>query len=287
MTRAAWHPDTGQQFRVRLTPHIPEYPHVPLFIAHLPSDGSHGAGRSRFVGPGGPRRHHGHRRKPRTRQRHQLRPLHFGFNNGSFDAFNLGSVATEPIISVAEDGAGGAWQATFAAADPTATRGTLGGLLQPGGTSSATFTVDSTLNRFFTFAAMVVPSNDFFIGNDSPMRDQLFDAAGNLVISSINQTARQIWDAGSEVFDPAASAFVGNNDLRAPQNSVVAFNFAELAAYNGLTTATGYTLDSTLAADTSVYRISFAVAPVPEPETYAMMLAGLLMIGSIARRRLG
>ena len=214
-------------------------------------------------------------------------PLHFGFNNGSFDAFNLGRVATEPIISVAEGGAGGAWQATFAAADPTATRGTLGSLLQPGGTSSATFTVDSTLNRFFTFAAMVVPSNDFFIGNDSPMRDQLFDAAGNLVISSINQTARQIWDAGSEVFDPAASAFVGNNDLRAPQNSVVAFNFAELAAYNGLTTATGYTLDSTLAADTSVYRISFAVAPVPEPETYAMMLAGLLMIGSIARRRLG
>lgn len=214
-------------------------------------------------------------------------PLHFGFNNGSFDAFNLGSVATEPIISVAEGGAGGAWQAAFAAADPTATRGTLGGLLQPGGTSSATFTVDSALNRFFTFAAMVVPSNDFFIGNDSPMRYPLFDAAGNLVISSINQTARQIWDAGSEVFDPAASAFVGNNDLRAPQNSVVAFNFAELAAYNGLTTATGYTLDSTLAADTSVYRISFAVAPVPEPETYAMMLAGLLMIGSIARRRLG
>lgn len=212
-------------------------------------------------------------------------PLHFGFNNGSFDAFDLGSVATEPIISVAEGGAGGAWQAAFAAADPMATRGTLGGLLQPGGKSSATFTVDTSINRFFTFAAMVVPSNDFFIGNDSPMRYRLFDAAGGLVINSINQTARQVWDAGSEVFDPAASAFVGNNDLRASQNSVVAFNFAEFAAYNGLTTATGYTLDSTLTADTDVYRISFALAPVPEPETYAMMLAGLVMVGSIARRR--
>ncbi|MDP3288606.1 MAG: spondin domain-containing protein, partial [Methyloversatilis sp.] len=53
-------------------------------------------------------------------------PLHFGFNNGSFDAFNLGSVATDAIISVAEGGAGGAWQAAFAAADPMATRGTLG-----------------------------------------------------------------------------------------------------------------------------------------------------------------
>ena len=32
-------------------------------------------------------------------------PLHVGFNNGSFDAFNLGGVATAPIISVAEGGA--------------------------------------------------------------------------------------------------------------------------------------------------------------------------------------
>ena len=50
-------------------------------------------------------------------------PLHVGFNNGSFDAFNLGGVATAPIISVAEGGAGGAWQAAFAAADPGATGG--------------------------------------------------------------------------------------------------------------------------------------------------------------------
>jgi hypothetical protein len=59
-------------------------------------------------------------------------PLHVGFNNGSFDAFNLGGVATAPIISVAEGGAGGAWQAAFAAADPSATRGTIGGLLLAG-----------------------------------------------------------------------------------------------------------------------------------------------------------
>ena len=95
-------------------------------------------------------------------------PLHVGFNNGSFDAFNLGGVATAPIISVAEGGAGGAWQAAFAAADPGATRGTIGGLLLPGATSSLTFQVDTALNPFFTFGAMAVPSNDFFIGNDSP-----------------------------------------------------------------------------------------------------------------------
>lgn len=214
-------------------------------------------------------------------------PLHVGFNNGSFDAFNLGGVATAPIVSVAEGGAGGAWQAAFAAADPNAMRGTIGGLLLPGASSSLTFSVDTALNPYFTFGAMVVPSNDFFIGNDSPTEYRLFDAAGNLNIAAIGIKANDIWDAGSEVFDPAAAAFVGNNDLRRDQNSVVALNFAELAAFNGLTTGAGYTFNSALTADSDVYRITFGVSPVPEPGSYALMAAGLLAVGFVARRRRG
>ena len=212
-------------------------------------------------------------------------PLHLAFNNGTYDAFNLGQVANAAIVSVAEGGAGGAWQAAFGAADPNAVRGTIGMPLFAGQSRSANYMVDTAMNPFFTFAAMAIPSNDFFIGNDNPMEYRLFNAAGQLQVSSITVKARDIWDAGSEVYDPAASALVGNNDLRDPQGSVVALNFAEFAGYNGLSTAAGYTFNSQLAANTDVYRISFTAAPVPEPQTYALMLAGLVAVGALARRR--
>jgi len=210
-------------------------------------------------------------------------PLRIGFNAGVFDAFNIGEAATAPIISIAEGGSGSDWLPAFAAVDSTATLGSVGaGALLPGQSATAMFTVDSTINQFFTFGTMVVPSNDFFLGNDNPMQYRLFDDDGNLLVNTIDQTASQIWNAGSEAFDPLNAAFlsVGTNASRTPENGVVEFNFAELTGFNGLETAAGYDFQSGLLADTSVYRITFsATSPVPEPATWAIMLLGLGGIG--------
>ena len=215
-------------------------------------------------------------------------PLHLGFHGGSFDVFDIGQTAGAEIIGIAEGGSNALWAPAFQAADPNAVLGSIlpAGIIG-GETASATFVVDSAVNPYFSFAAMVLPSNDFFIANDDPMQYRLFDANGNLNLSSITLKSTDIWDAGSEVHDPLAAAFVtdGINGNRVNQNSVVAFNFAEFSAYNGLVTARGYTFDSQLNANSEVYRIAFDVTPVPEPETYAMMLVGLGLIGLAARRR--
>ena len=215
-----------------------------------------------------------------------LAPVRFGIGNGTFDAFNNGQTAAPGIVSIAEGGSGSAWFPAFAAAEPRAVLGSAGGLLLPGGTGSVTVAVDTAIDTFFTFAAMVVPSNDFFLGNDSPTAFKLLDAGGNLLINSITQNASDIWDAGSETFDPAAAAFllIGNNDLRTAQNGVVNKNFAELARFDGLTTAANYQLTSGLAADTNVLRITFAVTPVPEPPAALIVGAALLALGGMTLR---
>ena len=212
-------------------------------------------------------------------------PLHVGFGQGLFDAFNAGSTAGAAIISVAEGGSGSAWQPAFAAAEPGATRGTIGGLLLSGATAQMDFTVNTAMNQFFTFGAMVVPSNDHFIGNDLPTEYQVFDAAGNLLINQIDQDASEIWDAGSELTDPLAAAFVGTNSLRTAQNGVVNFNFSELSANNGFTTGAGYVFNNNLRANTPIYRIGFEVLNVPEPTSAALTLLGLAMVAGTARAK--
>jgi len=213
--------------------------------------------------------------------------LRLGFHNGTYDSFNNGQAAGMSAISIAEGGTGNLWFPAFSAAEPNATLGSVvraaGGALRPGETASSDHTVDPSINRFFTFGSMVVPSNDHWIANDNPMQYMLFNAAGELNLTSISQFGRQIWDNGSETEDPANAAFlVGSvNANRTPQNGVVSFNFDRLDAFNGLTTTAGYVFQRQFGANDEIYRISFEVIPTPG----AMSLLGMSGVVVLRRRR--
>ena len=130
---------------------------------------------------------------------------------------------------------------------------------------------------------MVVPSNDLFIGNDNPTGIRLFDDDGNLVITEILQNGAAVWDAGTEIADPLAGAFVvgGTNALRVNENSPVTFELSELNAFDGVETPAGYFFDPSLVGlDTGIYRIDIAV--VPEPASLSLLAAGA---GALALRR--
>lgn len=225
-------------------------------------------------------------------------PTRVGFHNGTFDAFNNGQTAGAAIVSIAEGGSGSDWFPAFAAADPTAVLGTVvnAGPAIPGGnagvgntfssTASATFRVDTSVNRFFTFANMVVPSNDLFLGNDNAI--ELFDTNGNLLTTSINQTVGDIWDANSEVADPANAAFVvgGVNGNRIAENGTVAFDASELAVFNGLTTGAGYIFTNAgLTGGTDIFRLSFSSTAVAVPEPCSVAFVGLGLVGFGLRQR--
>lgn len=220
-------------------------------------------------------------------------PTRVGFHNGSFDPFNIGQTAGPAIVSIAEGGSGNDWFPALAAADPNSVGGTVanggpaipaGNPSGPGSTATATFRIDTSTQGFFTFANMVVPSNDLFLGNDTPL--QLFDSNGNLQVSSISQFGSSIWDANSEVAIAANGAFLvgGTNDNRVEEGGLVAFDFSELSVYDGLQTAGGYTFDSSsITANTELFRITLSsVTAVPEPSSY---LACSLIVGAAGVRR--
>ncbi len=220
-------------------------------------------------------------------------PTRIGLHNGSFDPFNINQSAGAAIVSIAEGGSGSDWFPALSAADPNSVSGTIanggpaipaGNPSGPGNTATATFRIDTGTQGFFSFANMVVPSNDLFLGNDTPL--QLFDSNGNLQVLTISQFGRDIWDANSEVAIPENGAFlVGSvNGQRVAENGLVAFDFSELSAYDGLTTAAGYEFDSSsITANTELFRITLSsVSAVPEPSSF---FACSLVIGAIIVRR--
>ncbi len=221
-------------------------------------------------------------------------PVWLAAHNGSFDGFDVGTVSSSDLIALAEGGDTGPISASFASSPAGMAGGVSTTLVQPdaapvyspGESASVVLNVgDASVNRYLSFASMIVPSNDLFIGNDDPTAYEMFDMAGNFNGPfEILVFGGDVWDNGSEVNDAAGgAAFSANGGMGAAENGVITRFFDDpnagsyLLSFVGSNTADGGTIGATFDESTLLARIR--VVPAPG------MLAGLACGGLLLSRR--
>lgn len=141
-------------------------------------------------------------------------PLFFGFHDGSFDIFDIGSEASLGLERLAEDGATDDIENEFdVATGGNGISGVIsnGGPLAPGEEASTTITLtDAQTQAIFSWATMVIPSNDAFIASpDDPLAARIFDDNGDFLGPvEINVTGADVLDAGTEANLELEAAFL-------------------------------------------------------------------------------
>lgn len=149
-------------------------------------------------------------------------PFWVGFHEGEFDTYDgntpassnprEGSIAME---SLCEDGSTAAITADFAdlSLGVDSTIPGPNGPIAPGDIATQSFLLDPSNpdTRYFSYASMIIPSNDFCISNGNPLAHPVFDDAGDFVAEDFFVVGSETLDAGTEVNDevPANTAFFG------------------------------------------------------------------------------
>ncbi len=138
-------------------------------------------------------------------------------------------------------------------------------VFEPGEVVTQTLNVfDPELNRFFSYASMIIPSNDAFIANLDPRDIELFDRFGSFTgARTITIYGQDIWDAGTEVNDPAGgAAFSTGGGASADENGVV-HRHEGLDDFIGTGLPTGANLGSAFASMTPIGRITISLSDLP------------------------
>jgi hypothetical protein len=133
-------------------------------------------------------------------------PVWVGFHDGSFDIYDRGVAASPELERLAEDGAVGPLAGAFAtsgAGEDATVFGPDIPPIRPGETSSVTFLVEVERGRaeYFSYASMVIPSNDAFVANGNPTAHRIFNNGGKFIPTSFVVTGAEVLDAGTEVND--------------------------------------------------------------------------------------
>ncbi len=144
-------------------------------------------------------------------------PVWVGSHDGSFDLYDRDAPISPELERLAEDGNVDPLVAAFAESGAGTDAVAFGDngpdvppVIFPGDTATVSFLVDTTRgeNQYFSYASMVIPSNDAFVANGNPMAHKIFNDRGRFMPASFIVTGAEVLDAGSEVNDeiPANTA---------------------------------------------------------------------------------
>ena len=247
-----------------------------------------------------------------------ITPVWVGFHDGSFDSYNGGLSSQEGLERIAEDGDTSVLSADFLggytyidagssvkvlSSQPGVDRvdGTIASAgpppITPGESTSQLFTIDiDGSNRYFSYASMVLPSNDYYIANGNPTAHDLmslYDGVGS--ISFNIGLAGTVNDAGTEVNDFATSAAnglfpgrglpagQGGPNVGADENGV---NTNVANPFAGFLNSAGVDLTGFDFNDIGLYPNGLAtitITAVPEPSS--LLLTGIGIAGVLGFRR--
>lgn len=222
-----------------------------------------------------------------------LTPLLSVLHDGCSDPFDAGGLADDGLEQIPGEGDVGPERATLgdeATGVAAQTAGFAGApVIEPGETATVTIDADPSGDRYLTFLAMVIPSDDIFIGNDDQFAWEIFDAGDGFAlpgpITILGGGAR---DAGTEVNDNLGAAFSIDGGTATDTGAPVALT-GDLSFLLGINAPTG-PIGSVPGAGDVLATIEVAlgeVVPIPLPASLplaAMGLGGLALLRRRARR---
>lgn len=149
-----------------------------------------------------------------------LTPFWVAFHDGEFDTYDLNSLASEGLELMAENGDSSVLSSEFLSFGNgidmviTNPEGFAGApLFDPGFSSQQVVELDPSINKYFSYVSMLLPSNDAFIANGDSKRHKIFDDEGNFA-GGINFKVygSQVRDAGTELNDESGAPFFNMDD---------------------------------------------------------------------------
>lgn len=211
-------------------------------------------------------------------------PHWIGFHDGVFDIYNGNTPAsTLPIPGsvgverLAEDGNTVPLSEDFQQLVPDGVDATVAGpngAIGPGETATISVILGSENpnQRYFSYASMVLPSNDFWYANGNPQTHPVFDENGNFIAQDFFVINEDILDAGTEVNDeiPENTAFFGQMapNTGVDENGVILdfdpadpLTFFQRPGSGGILDAPDFAMADFLQNGYPFVKISFSAAP--------------------------